>query len=135
MARPPSLPAPPAARGKKMTRSVSRGISSKARTISAWRRPVSVVVGTAAHMPVVELAAEHLDQALLVLGDLEVAFGDQLLAVARPHAQELHRRRLCQRRCRPTRLRRADSGAVPEAEHVDRAGARAELAKAVAYGF
>ena len=54
-----------------MTRSVSRGISSNARTISASRRPVSVVVGTAAHMPCVELAAELLDEALLVLGDLD----------------------------------------------------------------
>ena len=44
-------PAPPAARGKKMTRSVVRGMSSKARTISASRRPASVITGTAAHMP------------------------------------------------------------------------------------
>src|SRR5215210_1980600 len=43
--------APPAARGKKMTRPVSRGISSNRRTISASRRPSQRVVGTAAHIP------------------------------------------------------------------------------------
>ena len=86
--------APPAARGKKMTRPVSRGISSNARTISASRRPSERVVGTAAHMPVVELAAELLDQRLLLLGDLDVALGDELLAEAGTHAQELHRGRL-----------------------------------------
>src|SRR3954449_10384607 len=39
-----------------------------------------------------ELAPELLDEALLVLGDLDVSLGDQLLAVARAHAEELHRR-------------------------------------------
>ena len=74
-----------------MTRSVSRGISSKARTISASRRPASLVVGHGGPHALVELAAELLDEALLVLGDLEVALGDQLLAMPRAHAQELHR--------------------------------------------
>src|SRR4051812_10327579 len=36
----------------------------------------------------VELAAELLDQGLLVLGDLDVPFGDQDLAMPRLHAQE-----------------------------------------------
>src|SRR3954469_10240069 len=40
---------------------------------------------------VVQLAAEELDEALLVLGDIDVALGDQLLAGARSHAEELHR--------------------------------------------
>src|SRR5215213_4201241 len=35
--------------------------------------------------PRVELAPELVDEALLVGGDLEVTFGDQLFAVARPH--------------------------------------------------
>ena len=43
--------AAPPPRGKKMTRPVSRGISSNARTISASRRPSTRVVGTAAHIP------------------------------------------------------------------------------------
>src|SRR5687768_11142002 len=47
--------------------------------------------------PAIELAAELLDQALCVLGDLRVALGDELLTVARAHAEELHTRRLCQR--------------------------------------
>src|SRR4051812_977931 len=40
----------------------------------------------------VELAAELLDEPALVLADVEVALGDQLLAVTRPHAEELHGR-------------------------------------------
>src|SRR5829696_1748982 len=40
--------------------------------------------------PLVELAAELRDEPLLVLGQLDVALGDQLLAVAGAHAQELH---------------------------------------------
>ena len=47
-------------------------------------------VGTAAHMPEVELAAELLDQALVVLGELGVALREQDVAVAWCHAQELH---------------------------------------------
>src|SRR4029079_3533813 len=43
--------APPAARGKKITRSASRGTSSKRLTSSASRRPPLVSVDTAAHMP------------------------------------------------------------------------------------
>src|SRR5690242_17299079 len=38
-----------------------------------------------------ELAPELLDEALLVFGDLDVALGDELLAVTRAHAQEPHR--------------------------------------------
>ena len=48
--RPAGL-SPPAARGKKMTRSASRGTSSKALTIRASRRPAVLRSGTAAHMP------------------------------------------------------------------------------------
>src|SRR5262249_55888486 len=50
-----SLPAhpgqPPAAGGKKITRSASRGTSEKSRTTVAPRRPHPSVVGTAAHIP------------------------------------------------------------------------------------
>ena len=42
---------PPAARGKKITRSASRGTSAKLFTSSASRRPSVVSVGTAAHIP------------------------------------------------------------------------------------
>src|SRR3954469_6661039 len=42
---------PPAARGKKITRSASRGTSSKDLTMRASRRPPPAVVGTAAHIP------------------------------------------------------------------------------------
>ena len=57
----------------------------------ASRRPESPsVIGTAAHMPGVELAAELLDQALLVLGQLGVALGEHDLTLARHQAQELH---------------------------------------------
>ena len=38
---------PPAARGKKITRSAPRGTSSKLRTIAACRRPSGATVGTA----------------------------------------------------------------------------------------
>ena len=43
-------------------------------------------------MPCSSWRRNSVDQPLLVLGDLGVAFGDQLLAVARAHAQELHGR-------------------------------------------
>src|SRR3954468_2938586 len=39
----------------------------------------------------VELGAERLDELALLLGDLGVALGDEHLAVAWLHAQELHR--------------------------------------------
>src|SRR4051812_37253372 len=42
--------------------------------------------------PLLELAPELLDEHLLVLADLDVALGDQLLAIPRAHAQELHAR-------------------------------------------
>src|SRR5215213_4070729 len=42
--------------------------------------------------PLLELAPELGDQPLLVLLELDVSLGDQLLAVARTHAQELHGR-------------------------------------------
>src|SRR4051794_18744452 len=40
--------------------------------------------------PLLELAPELRDQPLLVLLELDVSLGDQLLAVPRTHAQELH---------------------------------------------
>src|SRR5439155_2468792 len=46
-----ALCSPPAARGKKITRSASRGTSAKLFTSSASRRPSRRSVGTAAHMP------------------------------------------------------------------------------------
>src|SRR3954447_12416126 len=42
--------------------------------------------------PLLQLALELLDEHLLVLADLDVALGDQLLAIPRTHAQELHAR-------------------------------------------
>src|SRR5947209_9714903 len=42
---------PPAARGKKMTRSASRGTSAKVRAIMDSRRPFEPLTGTAAHRP------------------------------------------------------------------------------------
>ena len=63
IAPPSGLSGRPAARGKKITRSASRGTSSKRRDHAAprggRRRARS---GTAAHMPCVELLAERLDQ-------------------------------------------------------------------------
>ena len=53
---------PPAARGKKITRSASRGTSSKDRTSCASRRPPPAVAGTAAHMPASSWRAELLDE-------------------------------------------------------------------------
>ena len=50
------------------------------------------MVGHRRPHPLVELAAELLDQRLLLLGDLDIALGDELLAEARTHAKELHRR-------------------------------------------
>src|SRR5690349_19906779 len=44
--------------------------------------------------PLVELVAELVHEALGVLGDIEIAFRDQLFAMPRTHAQELHRWRL-----------------------------------------
>src|SRR3954469_26062345 len=41
--------------------------------------------------PLVELLTEGLDQRALLLGDLHVAFGEQHLAMAGLHAQQLHR--------------------------------------------
>ena len=73
--------APPAARGKKMTRPASRGISSNARTISASRLPDSRLHRNRGPHALLELTAELRDEPLLVLADLDVALGDQLLAV------------------------------------------------------
>ena len=73
-----------------MTRSAARGMSSNARTISASRRPLCVLDRDRRPHPLLELAPELLDEHLLVLADLDVALGDQLLAISRAHAQELH---------------------------------------------
>ena len=110
-----------------MTRSVSRGISSKARTISASRRPVSVVVGTAAHMPCVELAAELLDERSSSSRD---ARGRPRRSAARhgPGAcAGTSSRRLCQSAAGAgRRAPRAGARRGRQAEDVHRAGARAD---------
>src|SRR3954447_18060950 len=77
---------------------------------------------------VVELAAELLDERLLLLRDLEVAFGDELLAEAGTHAEELHPGRLY-----PSRLD-GRSGCGPprrQSEDIDRTGALPQPAEAV----
>src|SRR4051794_34139038 len=51
--------------------------------------------------PLLELAPELRDQPLLVLLELDVSLGDQLLAVARTHAQELHGRIMSRAVARP----------------------------------
>ena len=110
--------APPAARGKKITRSASRGTSLKLFTSSAWRRPSRVSLGNRRPHPRVELTAKGLDQLLLLLRRLHVALGEQYLTVTGLHTQELHRLRimanrpggaarlsgLCRRECSPTAL-------------------------------
>ena len=86
----PSRTQPPAARGKKMTRSASRGTSSKARTIRASRRPARAALGDGGPHALFELAAELLHEQLLLLGHLDVPFGDEHLAVPGLHAKEPH---------------------------------------------
>src|SRR3954471_24123897 len=56
------------------------GLAPAARVLDRDRRP----------HPLLELAPELLDEHLLVLADLDVALGDQLLAISRAHAQELY---------------------------------------------
>src|SRR6185312_16299638 len=56
------------------------GLTPAARALDRNRRPHALL----------ELAPELLDEHLLVLADLDVALGDQLLAIPRAHAQELH---------------------------------------------
>ena len=87
-----------------MTRSVPSGISAKSLTIIASRRPRRAVRGRhGGPHPGVELAAELVDQALLVLGQLWVALREDDLSPARHQTQELHRAGLCQRGSRPAR--------------------------------
>ena len=114
-----------------MTRPVVAGMSSNALTSSAWRRPVCGRHGDRRPHARVELAAELLDEALGVLGDLEVALGDQLLAVPGTHAQELHRRPIMPEGRWPA-ASRASSGAPGQLEDVHRPGPRAEVAQPVA---
>ncbi len=83
--------APPAARGKKITRSASRGTSSKLLTSSASRRPPGVCGRHGRPHARVELAAERLDQLPLLLGHLDVALGEHDLTMTGLHPQELHR--------------------------------------------
>ena len=73
-----------------MTRSVWRGMSSNARTISASRTARSALDRDCRPHALLELAAELGHEAFLVAGHLHVALGDQLLAVSRTHPQELH---------------------------------------------
>src|SRR3954471_19038255 len=57
------------------------GLAPARRALDRDRRP----------HPLLELAPELLDEHPLVLAGLDVALGDQLLAIPRAHAQELHR--------------------------------------------
>ena len=80
-------------------------------------------------MPGVELAPELLDQALLVLGQLRVALGEDDLTPARHQAQELHRPDYA--RGRPgSRPRDAAQRAMPSASTGP--GAGADVAQPVA---
>src|SRR5215217_426128 len=79
----------------------------------------------------IELAAELLHQALGVLDDVWVALGDQLLAVPRAHAQELHRRRLWQRGTGRPAPRKASVPARGQRADVHGTGPGAETADAV----
>src|SRR5919197_813076 len=83
----------------------------------------------------VELAAELLHKALGVLGDIEIAFGDQLLAMPRTHAQELHPWRLWQRAGACSGTTEWGARTLAEREHIDGPGARAEGPYAVAHGL
>src|SRR5438477_166636 len=75
-----------------------------------------------------ELAPELRHEALLVFPDLDVALGDQLLAVAGAHAQEPHGRIM-------SRGGGRSGGFLSQAEDVHRAGASAEVAQAGADGL
>ena len=112
---------PPAAGGKKITRSASRGTSAKSRTIAASRWPALGGRDRRPHAEV-ELAAKLGDQALLVLGELGIALGEQDVAMTGLHPHELHMQRLC---LRPGRR-------PGDAEDVHGPGAAPEPAQAVA---
>lgn len=73
----------------KITRSASRGTSSNSRTSIACLRPPAPV-GTAAHIPWSSWRRKGLDEAGLVLGQLRITLREQLIAVPRLHADELH---------------------------------------------
>src|SRR3954470_20104326 len=79
--------------------------------------------------PLLELAAELLDEHLLVLADLDVALGDQLLAISRTHAQELHARIMS----RPPRQLIRHPSPDADTEHVHRAGPPPDGAMPVAH--
>ena len=125
-------PRPPAARGKKMTRSASRGTSSNARTSSAWRRPVcGSWSGTAAHIPSSSWRRNASTRRSSSSAHRGVAFGDQLLAMTRAHAQELHKADYARGAVR--RIASAASLRPPGRSKTSTGpGARAELPQAVA---
>src|SRR3954447_14984028 len=85
-----------------------------------------------------ELAPELLYQPLVVLLDVDVSFGDHLLAETRTHAEELHRRIMSRRGLRAGRSAchlgtcRRLLRAGREVEDVDGSGAGAQAAQAVA---
>src|SRR3954470_17939261 len=81
--------------------------------------------------PLLELAAELLDEHLLVLADLDVALGDQLLAISRTHAQELHARIMSRAPRRLLARRRADR----PAQHVHGSRPLADAPVAVPHRF
>ena len=136
-----------------MTRSASRGTSSKALTIRASRRPAVAALGDGGPHALVELAAELLDERSSSSATSTSPFGDEHLAVPGLHAQEPHgERRLWQSAgavaTRSSAAATADAprpprGGAParaqrrraEPEHVDRPGAGPEAAQAVADGL
>ena len=81
---------PPAACGKKITRSAAAGTSEKSRTMVASRLPPGPSCGTAAHMPRSSWRRNSCDEALLVLGHGGIALGEQHVALPRSHAKQLH---------------------------------------------
>src|SRR3954470_14335611 len=95
------------------------GLTPTARVLDRDRRP----------HPLLELAPELLDEHLLVLADLDVALGDQLLAIPRAHAQELHARIMS----RPPRQLIRHPSPDADTEHVHRAGPPPDGAMPVAH--
>ena len=89
----------------------------------------------------IELPAKFIDQALLVVHELDIALRDQHLTMTRLHPQKAHRSIMSKRARAPTRPRRQSGGNDPsptsaprEPEHVNRAGPLPHLDEPVADG-